>query len=454
MTGYLDEWVGFWYTTPSMKVATRRVIFFSFLIGFLVLAPTLVLFTAGYRYNTQTGRFVRTGAMSVSTNPRGTSIYLNGEYTGKNAPHVLKRVIPGTYVVELRRSGFIPWVGKTNVVSSATAFVDQPYLLRDDAPFLEEEVDHDALWFSPSGEYTSGITGSSFNIWRTSQVSPDFSTPATIAHPVSEIDWSLNENYVAVSDGERITVLTSSGTILINDLEIEHGRFFFSTVDNSTFFVEESNELVQWNLQTLTRSIVTTTINENRVDEIIVDGRTLEFTYLSEDIAVRDTSSNSATAIALLPTGNYRILEQNRNLLLLEDQNRIILINLDSSQPIILERTATLVDWDQTSNILAFSNGYEIALLDINSDNIDVLTRSGSPITALEVMLDGRYIAASSDNQIAVFETRATSMERFSAILTDSFTSISDINLASNGSQLLIGGVVSDVEGLFIKRLR
>jgi len=52
----------------------RRYIFLLFLLSFFILAPLIVLYTAGYRYNITTGTVLRTGILSAASTPKGAAV--------------------------------------------------------------------------------------------------------------------------------------------------------------------------------------------------------------------------------------------------------------------------------------------------------------------------------------------------------------------------------------------
>ncbi|MBU1126698.1 PEGA domain-containing protein, partial [Patescibacteria group bacterium] len=86
-----------------IKPWVRQVLFWSFLTFFVIAAPAIVLYTAGYRYNFKNGQIVRTGVISVSSTPRNAKIYLDGNDTEKETPFVFKRIMPDVYEVSIWR---------------------------------------------------------------------------------------------------------------------------------------------------------------------------------------------------------------------------------------------------------------------------------------------------------------------------------------------------------------
>ena len=62
-----------------MTLRTRRILYSFFIAIFVIAAPTLVLYTAGFRYDFEYNRIVETGSLVVKSYPQNASIYINGE---------------------------------------------------------------------------------------------------------------------------------------------------------------------------------------------------------------------------------------------------------------------------------------------------------------------------------------------------------------------------------------
>ena len=127
-----------------MSPALRKAIFFLFLGIFLVSAPLVVLFTAGYRFN-PTNRIVsQTGALALATLPRGANTYISGVLVSDKTPSVLQRLSPGSPTIRFEREGYLPWERKVDVESGRTTYVTAP-LFFDAAPVALEDGSKESI---------------------------------------------------------------------------------------------------------------------------------------------------------------------------------------------------------------------------------------------------------------------------------------------------------------------
>jgi len=69
-----------------MSLTFRRLFYLAAIIIFLIIAPILILYTTGYRYDFHTHKIILTGSFFIETIPQDTDIYLNNE----NMPDYLK----------------------------------------------------------------------------------------------------------------------------------------------------------------------------------------------------------------------------------------------------------------------------------------------------------------------------------------------------------------------------
>ncbi len=67
-----------------------------------------------------------TGDLDVSSTPSGASVYLNGDYQGEtrsSGPLYITSLVPGTYTVILKKSGYQDYTTTAKIVAGTTAQV-------------------------------------------------------------------------------------------------------------------------------------------------------------------------------------------------------------------------------------------------------------------------------------------------------------------------------------------
>src|SRR3989338_10241367 len=123
---------------PKVSRPIRLIIMISLFLIFFILAPALILYTAGYRYNWEEGRFDGTGVISIDVKPEDAVIELNNTIIKKKIPIWLPNRAPGTYHLKISQVGYKTWEKDITVESNRTTFIKNISLLKVGKPELIE----------------------------------------------------------------------------------------------------------------------------------------------------------------------------------------------------------------------------------------------------------------------------------------------------------------------------
>ncbi len=134
----------------------RRAIMIFLIIVFLVSAPLIILYTAGYRYDFATKQVRQTGVISIDVEPTDARVYINDIRIKKEIPIRLTNRAPGTYKLKIEKDNYLPWEKDIIVNSKQTTFVKNIKLYKKTEPKLLLEIEKNTLTdykTSPSGKY-------------------------------------------------------------------------------------------------------------------------------------------------------------------------------------------------------------------------------------------------------------------------------------------------------------
>ncbi|MBU2036914.1 PEGA domain-containing protein [Patescibacteria group bacterium] len=91
-----------------MTRTTRRVVFYSFFLIFILATPPTILYARGYSFDWQTKSLVQTGGFYLKSLPTNANILINGK-NRKNTPRLISRLAPKSYTVTVAKDGFSTW---------------------------------------------------------------------------------------------------------------------------------------------------------------------------------------------------------------------------------------------------------------------------------------------------------------------------------------------------------
>ena len=374
-----------------MRHIWRTILFAVFAAGFLISAPLVVLYTAGYRYQFGANHVVKAGVLSLTSIPKGASVKLNGILNSKHTPAVIDNLFPGDVKVRVEKSGYSSWEktlpitsGESTFVPSAVLFLDGTPTQSVDAPNVLTAVPFDSSTFAylVNNPNTKGIelfVHDSGFLQDRSLLKLQTHSNATYT-----LSWSTDGQYLLLDELSTKNVYTlinvQSATVVPLPIpSLTEARFDVGS--NHTVLYRTGTELHAFGIDadaSFPKKFVADDVQHK-------DGKLIAVQSKDQSIVSYIDSSNVASIIAYLPLGTYRFVSAPSSLIMLEETTRHHLILLDPSrqQPLLFNEEATLFEWSTDQNRLAFSNTFDTKVFSLDSGQIDTITRFSDPLTTL-----------------------------------------------------------------------
>jgi hypothetical protein len=112
-------------------VKLRKILFFIFVIIYLILCPTLILYSLGIMITPGNKKVIKTGIIHISSVPAGASIVLNGKLLDEQTPAALSNLLPGTYTLELTARKYHSWHKIVPVAAEKVTPIENVLLIPD-----------------------------------------------------------------------------------------------------------------------------------------------------------------------------------------------------------------------------------------------------------------------------------------------------------------------------------
>ena len=384
-----------------MHPTARWMLFVFFTLLFIIGAPSLVLYTAGYRFNFQNGSFLRTGVLSVGTTPRGAMVTLNGTVSTDTTPSVIKQLLPGSYDLLLTREGYHPWEETMLITSGETTLFANILLFLDAHPSILATASSIASTIpSPNGAATVYITRekTGTETWLLDPTGSTILLERLTGTALPTVSWSADSASIAFfnPDQNTVAVFSADGSPLAIPPSAEPTTHLFWAPGSDDLLVRTSTTQTEViDAQNGTSQII------GNANTIPLDASLLTFRSQNNATEMHLQDQTGDRLIALLPASSYIIRDRSYSLLLLEGNDKtLVLLDIRSSDPVLFKQKGALVHWNKTANLLAVSDGYEVNLYDTETRQMEFLTRQGTPIVALAVHPSGHTILLATATQL------------------------------------------------------
>ena len=417
------------YTIESnMSKSIRFILFLLFVFAFLVSAPLLVLYTAGYRFDLTHGRIVHTAILNVTSTPRNATVLVDGERFSDRTPAVIETILPGEHLVQLEKTGYLPWETTLSFESREAFVIGSITLFLDAQPELQETLTAMLISPHPSSNNFAYISQESswLEVWLMDASSKEkkllmrlpFNTQSQY-----DLSWSKQGTYLLLEDkngtqSDLYVSQVSDGTALDLGTASKHVEDYWWDLSlDETLYVRSNNILTRVN-------VLTSESTPFAFDADLIISHNNQEVILSQSnnrAVISYQEHGTASIITYLPLGDYLFIEAPEGLIALYDRhrNRFILIDLSRrDQPILLNEEVTIWKWSPDNNILMYSSGYDLKRYVRSAHETETITRLSHPINQLDwyplgttilYQTDGNLEALNLDNATTLSQTHLAS---------------------------------------------
>ena len=112
----------------------RQILPWIYVLVFLLVAPILIFYTAGYRYNPKKGVIERNGTLIVDTTPAGAEVFIDDVDTHERTPISFQNMAPGWHHVRVVVPGYSGWEKYLEVRAERVTFANNIWLWRKNEP--------------------------------------------------------------------------------------------------------------------------------------------------------------------------------------------------------------------------------------------------------------------------------------------------------------------------------
>ncbi len=395
-----------------LNFRTRVLIAFGFMAAFLVVAPPLVWYTSGLRYDLKSREWYTPGWIILESAPTKADVYLNGRDTGLKTPATIKNLRPDSYQVEVRLPGRTTW-GKLLEVKPGLATFARHIILFNESAVQEKLAGLTGYSFSPDLKWLALYPDKSNE--SVSVIRADNGLEEKVLVPVGEkikdIVWETDGDEAVVAFTSGQFGLYRSGEKNIASIKLPLGSQVRSFYQNEIFYVTADGSARKLSpASDATETLLTPSTSEQLQDMASIKGKL----YLIEKVkgvaaTYLATVENGRTQVVnRLPLSDYEFLEGGTLISLLDKTNGLIhLLNPEEKTDIIspeLILPAKGLAWSQDKTNLLYYGKHEIGIWNRETQQKELITRLTRPIDWAAWLAGEQYIMYSTEGKLWVIE--------------------------------------------------
>ncbi|MBI5077179.1 PEGA domain-containing protein [Candidatus Falkowbacteria bacterium] len=285
-----------------MNLTIRRLIALGFIIIFVLVAPALILYTAGYRYNLKKQEIQKTGALVIKSQPANALISIDEKLISDKTPARINNVLPGEHLISLTKINYYPWSKKLIVKEQETSFVEDIVLLKKSASELLEEQLIKWTNFSSNNRFAVFIINDKAQDYLyllnldSQKIRLIYNNGKKFDAPAAQ--WSKDGAFVLFEDGAREVILSTSLPKQELEAPAEPAKttnFQWADDIGNRLFFSSANDVFQFDVSTNTRQkIYSLAKTEKLLDYLIRGNRIYTISELKgKFLLCRDAISNA-----------------------------------------------------------------------------------------------------------------------------------------------------------------
>ncbi len=413
--------------------------------AFLIIAPLIILYTAGYRYDISTRQFMTTGVLSIDVETEDVRVVVNDIVLSEKPPIRLPNLAPGLYRVDISSPGFHTWNNTVQIQSNQTTYIQDISLLKNRIPvgilYSNESTTLEQL--SPNGTF----------LYYSKQY------PTSTRHAIVDLKTTQNTTLFTLAPETTVEAMWSPF----------HAVLFFSSRNSSTseLAVVDANRPTSF-----------ATYRDVQLSELQWDvaspglygkvGEWIErFTPTEQELLHKPSSSlwwvSDAKTVFRYSTSTQQLSEGNNVVFLpfpittiLDVEKHMILAaqTTDATIHLFHRNGNTITDTEQIiadhwffdthTNSWYLWSQWEVWKISRTSAKVELLHRSSKPLRAVYPLSTNGSILFVTDTTLLVFdELYYSHKELFTA------EEIRDVAVNKERKKIYIIGNISGQEGLF-----
>lgn len=376
------------YPKTRLTRPIRRLVMSCLILVYLIIAPLIISYTAGYRYDFKTDEIKQTGVLNIDVKPKNAQVYINDTLMKESLPIYLPNRAPGSYKIKISLPGYKNWEKDILIESKKTAYIKNATLFKESLP-VEVMKDYNKpivdIHFSPSAIF-SLIVSEKDGIYEVDLLNLNNFAVQTMlrakADAKPELSWSSFNDFAFIKTSAN---KTESLTLFDANNPLTNKTYGFTTkikgvqwIENTsipTLYVKNDDKIISLNTEA-SREIIKTAFDVWHVES--ENAIWLKSNY--KELTLVDNAGKEVRKMTLRETANKiisinssRIItqnEQNTDTTQIDGENIINTASAPTQNIFFNQKTGEWLAWSPWELWTIYEDG-KTALLNRTGEKID-----------------------------------------------------------------------------------
>lgn len=459
-----------------MNLLYRRILYITFIIAFLILAPLLLMYANGYRYDFKQGAVTKTGVLILESKPQKVNVYINNELKYTKTPINGDNLTPGLYDIKVAKNGYYPWEKKLKIENNLTTFAQDVILFKKSQGVKIINGNFNDFTVSKDSEkiITLWQDETTAEIWEYKL--KEQSNKLLLRNSINDSEiklgqWSKNNknlilnNYDKIKKENNYFIIKFKESFWSNEDEIEVTKINelinepvanikWDDKEDGVIYANTKNSLYKINLL----DKITKKISNDKTSDFIVYDKILTYnTELSCLIEIDKNQINAQDSIKddcvyyLKDAKDYQLISSPQGLITLVSPTlkNTLVVDLNKKNKIFQTQNEN-IKWNSASNKMLYYNDIEIGTFSPGHQHPyknEVIGRYGQEIKkVLWYPSNHHLIILFNDNlKIVELDTR----DKRNVVSLNRFTELKNIYIDQEGENIYVAGSKDGENGIW-----
>jgi hypothetical protein len=353
-----------------MTKRARTILFSVCTILFLLIAPTITLYSMGYRIDFELKKFVQTGGFYFKVVPKNVQILIDGKTKKKtnflSSSILIDNLLPKKYEVQIKKEGYLPWEKTLEIKEKGVTEAKNIVLIPEKPRFEIRGNEVENFFFSLDGKKIIVKDEEGLKFFDTERNIKNYLIEAATKEKIEELIFSPDSQKLLLKINSEFKFLDLTkfppSSITLDFLDPEIKEISFHPKDSSKIFFLKDSELFEADLEKDTvfpfdKGILTYKISGGNIYYLDNSG----FLF-KNDFAQKIKEKINEMAFKIKDKANYQ-LEIFGNFIFLKENETLFLFNQDSNSFEKFFEPIKSLKISPDSKKLVYFSDYEIWLL-------------------------------------------------------------------------------------------